>query len=194
MKNIETLKLAIVRFVIISGFIIAVAYLIYQIAVFTPTMWAFQYFVSGITLGIAYVTFKEKNYREGIALLLLWYIILVGVISKGNHWVFILEGVYICIIALAVYLYIIIIKRSFVRNEISRIIVSTIIVGLSNSFIIVILELYRLQSISSPFPDMLNGMFLNFKIGATLGLFMGVGIELSNYFIDVVYKEKRNTS
>ena len=148
MKNIETLKLAIVRFVIISGFIIAVAYLIYQIAVFTPTMWAFQYFVSGITLGIAYVTFKEKNYREGIALLLLWYIILVGVISKGNHWVFILEGVYICIIALAVYLYIIIIKRSFVRNEISRIIVSTIIVGLSNSFIIVILELYRLQSIS----------------------------------------------
>jgi len=41
---------------------------------------------------------------------------------------------------------------------------------------------------------MLNAMFLNLRIGAMLGLFMGVGIELSNYFIGVGYKGKRITS
>lgn len=194
MKNIDALKKAIFRFIIISGLIIALAYLIYQIAVFTPTMWAFQYFISGITIGIAYVAFRDKNYREGIVLLLLWYIILVSVISKGNYWVFILEGVYICFIALAVHLYIKIIGKSFIKNEISRIIVSTIIIGLCNSFIVVVLNLYSLQSIFSKLPNILDTMFLNLKIGAILGLFMGVGIELSNYFVDVVYKEKRVTS
>jgi len=194
MKNIEALKRAMIRLTIISGLIIGLAYFIYQIAVFTPTMWAFQYFISGITIGLAYVTFRDKNYREGLGLLLLWYIILVSIISKGNSWVFILEGTYICIIAFAVYLYIIIIGKPFIKNEISRIIVSTIILGLFNSFIIVVLNLYSIQSLFAHFPNMLDAMFLNLKIGAMLGLFMGLGIELSNYFIDVFYKEKIVTS
>ena len=158
MKKIETFKFAIIRFVIISGLIITLAYWIYQIAVFTPTMWPFQYFISGVTIGLSYVTFYKKNYREGLVLLLLWYIVLVSIISKGNSWVFILEGTYICTIAFAVYLYIIIIGKPFIKNEISRIIVSTIILGLSNSFIIVILNLYSIQSIFAHFPDMFDAM------------------------------------
>ena len=189
--NIEKIKQAIIRFIIIAGLIIAIAFLIYRIAVFTPTMWAYQYFISGITIGLAYVTFRDKNYRLGILLLLFWYIILVSNISEGNSWVFVLEGTYTCIIALAVYLYIIIINKPFIKNEISRIIVSTIILGVCNSFIILVLYLYSIQSLLANFPDMLNAMFLNLRIGAMLGLFMGVGIELSNYFIDVVYKGKR---
>lgn len=194
MKNIEELKRAAFRFIIVSGLIIALAYLIYRIAVFTPTMWAFQYFISGITIGISYTTFRNKNYREGIVLLLLWYIILVGVISQGNYWVFILEGVYTCIIALAIHLYLIIISKPFIKNEITRIIISIIILGLCNSLIVVVLNLYTLQSIFSHFPNMLDAMFLNMKIGAMLGLFMGVGIELANYFVEVVFKEKKVAS
>ena len=190
MKNLEMLKQAIVRFVITSGLIIAFAYLVYRIAVFTPTMWAFQYFVSGITIGIAYTTFRGKNYREGLVILLLWYIILVSVISEGNYWIYILEGAYTCIISLAVYSYILIIRKSFVKNEISRIIVSIIIIGSFNSFIVLVLSLYSIQSLFAHFPNLLDAMFLNLKIGAMLGLLMGVGIELSNYFVDVVFKEK----
>lgn len=194
MENIEPIKRAIIRFIIIAGFIIALAYLIYQIAIFTPTMWPFQYFISGITIGLAYVTFIDKNYRVGLVLLLLWYFILVGVIAKGNSSVFILEGTYTCIIALAVYLYIIIIGKPFIKNEISRIIASTIILGLCNSFIVLVLYLYTIPSLFAHYPFMLNAMFLNMRIGAILGLLMGVSIELSNYFIDVVYKEKRIVS
>ncbi len=194
MENIEPIKRAIIRFIIIAGFIIALAYLIYQIAIFTPTMWPFQYFISGITIGLAYVTFIDKNYRVGLVLLLLWYFILVGVIAKGNSSVFILEGTYTCIIALAVYLYIIIIGKPFIKNEISRIIASTIILGLFNSFIVLVLYLYTIPSLFAHYPFMLNAMFLNMRIGAILGLLMGVSIELSNYFIDVVYKEKRIVS
>ncbi len=191
MKNLKASAKEIVRFISISGFIIALAYLIYRDNVFTSTMWAFQYFVSSITIGIAYVTFKEKNFREGIALLLFWYIILVMSVSSENRDVFILEGVYAGITALAVYWYIITISKSFIKNEISRIIMAIIIIGLSNCLIVVILDLYGLQSIYSPFSETLNKMFFNFKIGATIGLFMGTGIELSNYLVDVVFKEKK---
>ncbi len=62
MKNIETLKQAIIRCFTISGLIIAIAFLIYRAEVFTPTMWPFQFLVSGITIGIAFTTFREKNY------------------------------------------------------------------------------------------------------------------------------------
>ena len=193
MINTEIMMRAIIRFSIIAGLIITLAFLIYRIAVFTPTMWAFQYFISGITIGLAYVTFRDKNYRIGLVLLLLWYIILVSVISEGNSWVFILDGAYTCIIALAVHLYIIIINKPFIKNEISRIIASTIILGVCNSLIILVLNLYSFQSLFAHFSYMLDAMFLNLRIGAMLGLFMGVGIELSNYFIDVVYKGKRIT-
>lgn len=190
MKIYEILKRAIVRCVITSGLIISLAYLIYRTAIFTPTMWAFQFLISGITIGIAYTTFRDKNYREGLVLLLLWYIIIVSAISQGNYWIFILEGAYTVIIALAVYVYLLIVSKSFVKNEISRIIVSTIIIGLFNCFIVVVLNLYSIQSIFAHFPNLLDAMFLNLKIGAMLGLFMGVGIELANYFVDVVFKEK----
>jgi len=41
---------------------------------------------------------------------------------------------------------------------------------------------------------MLDAMFLNMKIGIMLGLFMGVGIELANYFVEVVFKERKVAS
>jgi len=190
MKNIETLKQAITRCFTISGLIIAIAFLIYRDEVFTPTMWPFQFLVSGITIGIAFTTFREKNYRGGLALLLLWYLVLTIPISQGNSWIFILEGVYTVIISAAVYLYIHIARKSFIKNEISRIVTSTLIIGIFNSLNILVLSLYTLQSLFSHFPSIVDAMFLNLKIGAMLGLFMGVGIELADYLIDTLYKSK----
>ncbi|MCX6121266.1 MAG: hypothetical protein NTX44_06565 [Ignavibacteriales bacterium] len=194
MKNIGTLKQAIVRCFAISGFIIAIAFLIYRAEVFTPTMWPFQFLVSGITIGIAFTTFREKNYRGGIALLILWYLVLTIPTSQGNSWIFILEGVYAVIISAAVYLYIHIVGKSFIKNEIFRIITSTLIIGIFNSLIILVLGLYTLQSLFRNFPSIVDAMFLNLKIGGMLGLFMGVGIELSDYLIDTLYKNKEVAS
>jgi uncharacterized membrane protein len=190
MKNIETLKQAIIRCFTISGLIIAIAFLIYRAEVFTPTMWPFQFFVSGITIGIAFTTFRDKNYRGGLALLLLWYLVLTIPTSQGNSWIFILEGVYTVIISAAVYLYIHIAGKSFIKNEISRIITSTLIIGIFNSLIILVLSLYTLQSLFRHFPNIVDIMFLNLKIGGMLGLFMGVGIELADYLIGTLYKGK----
>lgn len=190
MKNIETLKQAIIRCFTISGLIIAIAFLIYRAEVFTPTMWPFQFLVSGITIGIAFTTFREKNYWGGLALLLLWYLVLTIPTSQGNSWIFILEGVYTVIISAAVYLYIHIAGKSFIKNEISRIVTSTLVIGIFNSLNILVLSLYTLQSLFSHFPSIVDAMFLNLKIGAMLGLFMGVGIELADYLIDALYKGK----
>jgi hypothetical protein len=190
MKNVEVLKQPVMRCFTISGLIIAIAFLIYRAEVFTPTMWPFQFLVSGVTIGIAFTTFRDKNYRAGLALLLLWYLIITVPTSQGNTWIFILEGVYTVIIAAAVYLYIYIARKSFITNEISKIFLSTLIIGIFNSLIIVVLSLYSLRSFFSHFPNIVDAMFLNLKVGAMLGLFMGVGIVLADYLIDTVYKAK----
>ena len=194
MKNIEKLKQAMIRFLSVSGLIIAIAFLIYRDGVFTPTMWPFQFLISGISIGIAFTTFRDKNYREGLALLLLWYLVITGLVSQGNSWIFILEGAYTVIIAAAVYLYIYIVRKSFIKNEISRIFVSTLILGIFNSLIILVLSLYSLQSLFNHFPSIIDAMFLNLKIGAMLGLFMGGGIVLADYLVDALFKGNKLAS
>ena len=191
MKDIELVKQALVRCISISGVIIGLAYLIHGSSVVIPTRWPFQYLISGITIGIAFTTFRDNNYREGIALLALWYVILLGSIAERFMWIFILEGTYIIIISFAVYLYITIIRNPFINNEFLRVCTSIVILALANSFIIIVLKLISLTPIYPHLSQIFDAMFLNMKIGAMLGLFMGVGVELSDsIIIPTLFKKK----
>jgi hypothetical protein len=193
-KNIDIIKQSLVRCISTSGFIIAIAYFIYQDSVFTPTHSPFQFLISGITIGISYTSFRNQNYREGLALLLLWYFIIIVSISERHTWLFILEGTYICIIAAAVYAYLNIIRKPFIKDEIFRIVTSTVIIGIANCLIIVVLNLYSLPSIFINFPNILDIMLLNLKIGVILGLLMGIGIELANYLVNILFIQKKVAS
>lgn len=191
MKDIELIKQGIVRCISVSGVIIAIAYFIYGSGIFIPTHWPFQYLISGITIGISFTTFRDKNYREGIMLLALWYIILLGSVAGERKWTFILEGTYIVTISVAVYFYITIVRKPFIDNEFLRVCTSTAILGVANSFIIVVLKLFSFTQIYPRLPQIFEVMFLNLKIGAMLGLFMGVGIELSDSIINpILFKKK----
>ncbi|MGD0591406.1 MAG: hypothetical protein ABSA44_11515 [Bacteroidota bacterium] len=191
MKDIELIIQDIVRCISVSGVIIGLAYLIYGSSVFIPTRWPFQYLISGITIGIAFATFRDKNYREGIALLALWYIILFGSVTGRHSWMFILEGTYIIIISIAVFFCITIVRKPFINNEFLRVCTSTVILGIANSFIVVLLNLFSLTHIYPHLSQIFDAMFLNLKIGAMLGLFMGVGVELSDGIINpILFKKK----
>jgi hypothetical protein len=190
MKDIEFLKQSIVRFISISGIIIAFAYLVYGRSVFISTQWPVQFFVSGITIGLAFITFRERYYREGLALLVLWYIILIGLATERHRWIFILEATYISIISIAVYFCIKIVQKLFISNEFLRIATFTVILGVSNSFIIIVLYLFSFSIILSHLPQIFDAMYLNLKIGTMLGLFMGVGIELSDIVINSAFFKK----
>jgi len=192
MKSLETTKQALVRSISISGFIIAVAFFIYHESVFTPTRWPFQFLLSGITVGISFTTFRDQYYREGLALLFLWYIIIVGSIPERHAWLYILHGTYTCIIAAAVYVYLIIVRKPFIKNEILRMSTSIVVLGLANCCIIVVLSIYSLPSLFSNFSRILDAMFLNLKIGALLGLLMGIGIELADYIVNLLFIQTKD--
>ena len=190
----ELIKESIIRFIIIAGLIIAMGYYLYQKSVFIPTHWPFQFFVSGITVGIAYATFNKNNLSIGITILLIWYIILTSLISKHNTWVLIMEGTYISFFSASVYLYKIIIRKYIIKNILVRIIISTILFGITNSLIIVFLNLFSPEMLLTNFHEIFTPMIMNLGIGSGIGLFLGIGIQLSDSFIKSMLLQNKITS
>ena len=194
MKNIEVFKQAIVRFISISGTIILLAYIVYRGDVFIPTHWPFQFLVSGITIGLSYAAFREKYTRQGTGLLTLWYVVLLGSVGQWYEWIFILEGTYIAVISLGVYLIIRIVQKPIINNAFLRIGTSMSVLAIANSLIIVILGFFSLSHFVSQLQQEFDAMSLNLKVGAMLGLFMGIGVELSDSFVRSMFLRKRVAS
>ena len=194
MKNIEVFKQAIVRFISISGTIILLAYIVYYGDVFIPTHWPFQFLVSGVTIGLSYAAFREKYTRQGTGLLTLWYVVLLGSVGQWHEWIFILEGIYITVISLGVYFIIRILQKPMINNAFLRIGTSMGVLAIANSLIIVILGFFSLSHFVSQLQQEFDAMSLNLKVGAMLGLFMGIGVELSDSFVSPMFLRKRVAS
>lgn len=173
----------IVRFLFVSGLIIAIGYSFYKESVFISTRWPFQFFGTGITLGIAYATFSTNNYRTAIGILLLWYIVFTGFLFEHNSWIFILNGTYIALTSAALYLYLIIIKKTFASNNIVRVIISGLLFGITNSLIILLLALFSSHFVFNNLSILLQPMLLNLRIGIIIGILTGIGINLTDLFI-----------
>ena len=190
----KLIKELIIRFLIITGLIIAIGYYLYENSVFTPTHWPFQFFVSGITVGIAYSTFYKNNHSMGIIILFIWYIFLTSLILKRDSWVFILEGTYISFFTASVYIYILIIQKYIKENILLRFIVSCILFGITNSLIVVFLNLLSPDKMLTDIQRILTPIILNLEIGAGIGLFFGIGVQLSDSFIKTILSQNKVTS
>ena len=189
----DLIKESIIRFIIITGLIIAAGYYLYHNSVFISTHWPFQFLVSGIIVGIAYATFYKNNLSIGITILLIWYIVLTSLVSRNNSWGYILEGVYIGFFSAAVYLYILIIRKYIIENILVRFIISSILFGVINSLIIVFLSLLS-QAIFVDMSKIIKPMILNLQIGAGIGLMLGIGIQLSDSFIKSILVKNNSTT
>ena len=152
---------------------------------------ASQFFESGITIGLSFAAFRENKYRQGIAALALWYILYNGIVHIVNWWVYVLSATYISVIALGVFYTIRIIRKPFITNVYLRIATPTVIIGVANSLIIVILNLYLFWHIRHNLYYIPESMLLNLNYGALMGLCLGIGNEILEEYIfkKVIIKE-----
>ena len=182
--NQDLIKEISIRFFIISFLIIVAGYIFYSESVFIPTRWASQFFSTGITLGIASSMFFFKRYREGAALLFVWYLILVIFFSTHNPWIFILDAVYTSIMGLTVYFYFKIIRTSAEINTIVRILFAAMFISIANGIIIIVLGMFVPLASFYESSRMLEIIIFNSQIGFGLGLLMGIGAELANIVLN----------
>ncbi len=173
----------IIRFVAVTGLIIGVAFLIYDGAVFVPTVWPFQFLISGITLGISYAVFSAKRIKEGIGILALFFMFSSGVVTPHEIWHFVQNGVYIGVLACAVYVHLFLIRKRVVTNRIVSVVAAGAVIGIANGLVILVLSLFSPFAVWAHTSILLQAVHLNLRVGALAGLLFGIGIEISTFVI-----------
>ena len=179
----EAWKEAILRAVIVAGLVVAFGFVVFRPFIFIRTMVPYQFLVTGVTLGISYAAFKSRAPRIGFIALFAWYALLTGRHASQNIWSFILFGCYIIGITAAVYVYILVAGKSFVNGRTQRIIASTLIIGVANGLIALLLGSFSIQAVLASPRVFLEASFYNVLIGAVMGIVCGVGIELAEYVL-----------
>ena len=183
----NTLLNALLRFIIVTGLIIAAGYVVYRNAVFIRTMWPYQFFLTGITVGVAYMAFKSTSRNNGFLILLIWFfLVLSNILLIGREalhsWHIILRSIYVISMTCAIYLYVRSLGKSLMSTVIKRIMAATIIIAVINGVIVIILGI-----LSSGRPsEMLQAIYHNIAIGGQIGILTGIGIEIAEYVIGVL--------
>ncbi len=177
------LNRAIVRTVVIGVTGIGVGFALYRLSAFTPTMRAFQFVMSSVTIALAYAGGKDQNVRNGLAALFVWYVVLTGVIEEFVPWMLILNALYISGMAAATFVSQSVLKSRFTTKAVLRIAVGGAIISLANGLIIVLLGLSFYKSMVAHFGTTFDLLVGNLQLGALIGLATGTGMELAEYFI-----------
>lgn len=165
-----------IRGLCVAGLVIIFGFLFYGNEIFSPNMWPSQFLFSGVTLGIANAFFHGKHYRNGVAALLVWYMVSLVLISHVHDWWnAVLYVVYLAGIAGSVYLFYFLARQPFLARRYQKIIVSSILVGLTNSLIIVLLGFRAPRWTLTHLGLMFDDTYLNLKIGVLMGLLFGFG-------------------
>jgi len=191
-KNENHWKHILLRAAIISGAGIITGYIIYGSSVFVPTMKAFQFTESGVTAGLAYAFFKSSMTRNLWTALFVWYVVLCGLLIEFNWWLLILNLTYIGGITGGILLYNRVVAKPYLNKLFLRIIFAGAIISIANSIIIVVLGIFSLWVVVAHFPVWSDAIWFNMKIGAIIGLAIGIGIELAEYFDGALVEYENN--
>jgi hypothetical protein len=182
-SNQDTWSRAVLRATVVAGTSILTGFAFYQWQVFTPTMKAFQFAMSGVSAGIAYAALKNQTPRDGLAALFVWYIILTGLIGEFNSWIPILNFVYVAGIASAIFLYEYILRKPFVHRAIQRVVIAGGLVSITNGVIVIVLLLFAPKVALAHQGVAVDAIYSNLKLGALIGLAVGIGIEFADYLM-----------
>jgi predicted RNA-binding Zn-ribbon protein involved in translation (DUF1610 family)/uncharacterized membrane protein len=179
----HSLKQVILRGVIVAAAGLAIGFAIYQWWIFTPTMRPFQYTMSGITAGIFYAAVKRPAIQNGLAALVIWYVVLTFLLESFNPWLLVLNLTYLAGIAGVIYVYIHVIERMDLRKRVLRIAAMVTLGATGNTLIIVVLALILFRYTFSHPQTVVDNGFFNFKLGGLLGLGLGIGVEIAEYVV-----------
>jgi hypothetical protein len=173
---------AVVRTLVVIVVAMATGYIFYGKLIFVQTAPPSQFTFAGITAGLLYGISKSASYRKALAALLIWYFASI-LLSAHNSWIPILRFAYIAGVACAVYVYIILIRRPLFRGLPQRVVTMSLLTAIVNALLIPIL--FGIQALfgyvsSSEVP---RAAIENFRLGALIGLGIGVSIEIAEYIL-----------
>lgn len=172
---------AISRAVVVSGFCIAAGLILYRFAVFDPSMRAFQFTMSGVSIGLAYAAWKGHVIRNGLAALFVWYAVLTGLIEEFNSWLLILNFAYIGGMAGATFVHQRVVETRSVRGGIQRVALAGALMAIANGLIVVFLSLFSFNAVVAHAATWMEVTYHNLQLGALIGLSTGSGMELAEY-------------
>jgi hypothetical protein len=175
-------KHVLLRAFAIAGIGVVIGYVFYGDKVFIPTMRASQFMVSSITAGLSYALLKSSAQRNFWSVIFVWYVLLCGVFVEFNRWLIILNAVYIGGISGAILLYTYVVPLKYTNNFMVRIFFAGAIISVANGIIIVVLGFFSFGTIMSHFSVWWESVLFNLKIGSIIGLGVGAGIEIAEYF------------
>jgi hypothetical protein len=189
-KNTQLIIQGITRFLSVSILIIGFAYLIYGRTIFVLTDWPSQFFTSGLTIAVAYATFSEGKRKEGIGVLVIYFIVSSGSILPHQLWTYVLSAIYIGGMAFGVSLYLRFTRRKPFDNPLMRIVAAAAVVAILNGAIILVLALTSPRWYFSHLGALLSAVHLNLKVGTMMGLMFGVGAEVSTTIENKIFVSK----
>lgn len=174
---------ALLRATVVACSGILAGYALYPSLVFVPTMKPSQFVESSITAGIAIAAFRTSSRRNALAALFIWFVIVPVLAGPFHYWLLVLAFVYVSGIAGAIYCYDIIVHRGFADAPLKRTVLAGGLVALANGLIIIVLSLILFRFSLSHLDAVWTNIVDNLKLGALIGLAVGVGIELAEYAI-----------
>jgi predicted RNA-binding Zn-ribbon protein involved in translation (DUF1610 family) len=176
-------KQPILRGVIVAIAGLAIGFAFYQWEIFSPHMRAFQFTVISITAGIFYAAIKQSAIRNGLAALVVWYVLLTFLIVRFAPWHLLLDFIYIAVIAAVVYLDVYAAARLPLGGRLQRVAAMLTLTAAGNALIVLIIGLIRLpESLSKP-KVLVDSSFFNLKLGGLVGLGLGIGMEIAEYVV-----------
>lgn len=181
----EVLKESALRFVVIGGLAVILSFILFGPLAFNPFMTSFEYVASGVTIAIAYAAFKSERVRNGLAAELIWYVFLMTIIGYSNGWWnYVMEASYIIGLVAAVYLYFMLINKRIVKGLIQRAVAVIIIVAVAHALIVIFLQLVNSGIFVHPLRS-LGWSLMNLRNGTVIGIISAIGMEFSEYLINL---------
>lgn len=189
-------SLAILVIALIGGSVLVFSLIVYGAQVFNPAMSASAYTVNAITLGIGYTMWRSRNFRDGMTMLFVWYVVVTGLFfhPHAGWWNFTMEAVYLCGLACAAGLYVYVADTKLqLWHWVQRWILWTLIIGIAHGCIIILLQVISMRIKLHPYQT-LNYAYLNLRSGTMVGLISGIGLQLAEYLPHKKQEEKSKES
>jgi predicted RNA-binding Zn-ribbon protein involved in translation (DUF1610 family) len=184
-------KQLIVRGVIVAAAGLAIGFAFYQSWIFIPRMRPFQFTVISVTAGIFYAAVKQPAIRNGLAALVVWYVVLIFLIERFTKWQAVLSFVYLAVTASVVYLYVYAAGRLPLRGWVQRIAAMLTLTAVGNALIVVVLGLIWLREAFSRPQVLAESSLFNLKLGGLVGLGLGIGMEIAEYVVGRLSSEDK---
>jgi predicted RNA-binding Zn-ribbon protein involved in translation (DUF1610 family) len=178
------LKKVILRGVIVAIAGMAIGFAFYQWQIFSPHLKTFQFTVISITAGIFYAAIKQSAIRNGMAALVVWYVLLTFLIVRFAPWHILLDLIYIAVIAGVVYLDVYAAGRLPLRGRLQRIAAMLTLTAVGNALIAVVLRLVSIRTALSQPQVLVDSSFYHLRLGGLVGLGLGIGMEITEYVVD----------